>query len=171
MIFVEYADAAAQNGNRFRKIRNLCSQALADDLNFAWIDTCCIDKTNSVELAQPQEAMQSCLLLMMGWKWTGLSNVYLWITFIATTMPAYVMDKLPAWWFPQRTVWGTPFLSLVHDASRWTVMLGAGLATVYEMKTRGLFARREDRMLDRDDCGGQGKQMMGSPIIYPSFYS
>lgn len=92
-------------------------------------------------LVGPQEAMQSCLLLMIGWKWTGLSYLYLWITFLATTMPGYVMDKLPAWWFPRRAVWGTPLLSVFHDASRWTVMLGVGLATVYEMRIRGLFAR------------------------------
>ena len=38
------------------KIRALCSQAHADGLEYAWIDTCCIDKSSSEE---PSEAINS----------------------------------------------------------------------------------------------------------------
>ncbi|KAK4105532.1 HET-domain-containing protein [Parathielavia hyrcaniae] len=38
------------------KVRDCCNQAKSDGYRYVWIDTCCIDKTNSVEL---QEAINS----------------------------------------------------------------------------------------------------------------
>ena len=35
----------------YRKIEACCDQARRDGFDWAWIDTCCIDKTNSVELS------------------------------------------------------------------------------------------------------------------------
>lgn len=40
----------------FWKIQKTCSQAVKDELDYAWVDTCCIDKTSSSEL---QEAINS----------------------------------------------------------------------------------------------------------------
>jgi hypothetical protein len=40
----------------FSKIQNCCRQAIQDGLDYAWVDTCCIDKTSSAEL---QEAINS----------------------------------------------------------------------------------------------------------------
>lgn len=40
----------------YKKIKGCCAQALEDGLDYVWIDTCCIDKTNSAEL---QEAINS----------------------------------------------------------------------------------------------------------------
>ena len=40
----------------FYKIRRCCQQARNDDLDYLWVDTCCIDKTSSAEL---QEALNS----------------------------------------------------------------------------------------------------------------
>ncbi|KAH8887913.1 HET-domain-containing protein [Thozetella sp. PMI_491] len=37
---------------RYAKLRALCHQSQQDDLEWAWIDTCCIDKTSSVELSE-----------------------------------------------------------------------------------------------------------------------
>ena len=39
------------------KIGYLCQQAADDDLDWAWIDTYCIDKTNSVELSEAINSM------------------------------------------------------------------------------------------------------------------
>lgn len=39
------------------KIDYLCQQAADDELDWAWIDTCCIDKTNSVELSEAINSM------------------------------------------------------------------------------------------------------------------
>lgn len=40
----------------WNKIKKCCTQALADSIQFVWVDTCCIDKSSSAEL---QEAINS----------------------------------------------------------------------------------------------------------------
>ncbi|UKZ81833.1 hypothetical protein TrVFT333_009609 [Trichoderma virens FT-333] len=39
------------------KLRGCCQQAVKDKLGYAWIDTCCIDKTNLVELSEAINSM------------------------------------------------------------------------------------------------------------------
>ncbi|KAL7931732.1 hypothetical protein V8C35DRAFT_329386 [Trichoderma chlorosporum] len=39
------------------KLRGCCRQAVEDGLRYAWIDTCCIDKTNLVELSEAINSM------------------------------------------------------------------------------------------------------------------
>lgn len=39
------------------KVLNTCAQARQDNLHYAWIDTCCIDKTNSTELFEAINSM------------------------------------------------------------------------------------------------------------------
>lgn len=39
------------------KFRGCCQQAIKDGLDYAWIDTCCIDKTNLVELSEAINSM------------------------------------------------------------------------------------------------------------------
>jgi hypothetical protein len=41
----------------FRKIELLCKQAKLDNCRYAWIDTCCIDKTNNSELSEAINSM------------------------------------------------------------------------------------------------------------------
>ncbi|KAI3320421.1 HET-domain-containing protein [Xylariaceae sp. AK1471] len=43
--------------NGYKKIRTLCHQARRDGLNWAWIDTCCIDKSSSAELSEAINSM------------------------------------------------------------------------------------------------------------------
>ncbi|KAI1473462.1 HET-domain-containing protein [Daldinia eschscholtzii] len=40
-----------------RKIGSFCRQAREDDINWAWVDTCCIDKTSSQELSEAINSM------------------------------------------------------------------------------------------------------------------
>ena len=40
-----------------RKIEHLCQQAIRDGYEWAWIDTCCIDKTNNAELSEAINSM------------------------------------------------------------------------------------------------------------------
>ncbi|KAB5580057.1 heterokaryon incompatibility protein-domain-containing protein [Coniochaeta sp. 2T2.1] len=47
----------AKTKKGFRKIEYCCQQARADGWNFAWIDTCCIDKTSSAELSEAINSM------------------------------------------------------------------------------------------------------------------
>ncbi|KAL8288169.1 hypothetical protein RB597_000320 [Gaeumannomyces tritici] len=39
------------------KLHGCCQQAKSDDIEYAWIDTCCIDKTNLVELSEAINSM------------------------------------------------------------------------------------------------------------------
>jgi len=43
----------------WQKIERLCAQAAEDGFEFAWADTCCIDKTSSAELSETINSMFS----------------------------------------------------------------------------------------------------------------
>ncbi|KAK7914212.1 HET-domain-containing protein [Apiospora marii] len=49
--------ARASTKEGFRKIRYTCEQAAKDGLEWAWVDTCCIDKTSSAELSEAINSM------------------------------------------------------------------------------------------------------------------
>jgi len=51
----DFARAAQKKG--YRKIKSFCQQALRDGLEYAWVDTCCIDKSSSAELSEAINAM------------------------------------------------------------------------------------------------------------------
>ncbi|KAI8945693.1 heterokaryon incompatibility protein-domain-containing protein [Xylaria longipes] len=46
-----------QNSEAFSKITECCNRAIEDDLQWVWVDTCCIDKTDSVELSEAINSM------------------------------------------------------------------------------------------------------------------
>jgi ankyrin repeat protein len=58
---VSYHDIEIGNlkarGNGSKKLEGCCNQAKKDGLGYAWIDTCCIDRTNSVELGEAINSM------------------------------------------------------------------------------------------------------------------
>lgn len=41
----------------YKKIQSCCNQAIADGFEYAWVDTCCIDKTSSSELSEAINSM------------------------------------------------------------------------------------------------------------------
>ncbi|CAH0026796.1 unnamed protein product [Clonostachys rhizophaga] len=41
----------------YQKVRDCCKKALLDGFKYAWIDTCCIDKTSSAELSEAINSM------------------------------------------------------------------------------------------------------------------
>jgi hypothetical protein len=47
----------ARKKRRFKKIELCCRQAVEDGWDWAWVDTCCIDKTSSVELSEAINSM------------------------------------------------------------------------------------------------------------------
>ncbi|OQE17571.1 hypothetical protein PENSTE_c020G06726 [Penicillium steckii] len=47
----------AKSKKGFEKVYQLCSLARADDIEYAWIDTCCIDKTSSEEITEAINSM------------------------------------------------------------------------------------------------------------------
>ena len=42
----------AKKKSGYRKIRYVCTQAIKDNLDYIWVDTCCIDKSSSAELSE-----------------------------------------------------------------------------------------------------------------------
>ncbi|KAK0643928.1 heterokaryon incompatibility protein-domain-containing protein [Cercophora newfieldiana] len=62
----KHRDQAAKK-NGFKKITLCAKQTLKDNLEYFWIDTCCIDKSSSAELS---EAINS----MFRWYWSGLET-------------------------------------------------------------------------------------------------
>jgi hypothetical protein len=42
---------------RFAKIRATCQQAIKDNIDYVWVDTCCIDKSSSAELTEAINSM------------------------------------------------------------------------------------------------------------------
>jgi len=46
-----------QKKSGFRKILKACTLAQKDNLNFLWVDTCCIDKENFEELSRDIQSM------------------------------------------------------------------------------------------------------------------
>ncbi|KAK4152984.1 heterokaryon incompatibility protein-domain-containing protein [Chaetomidium leptoderma] len=56
--FQDMADLdAARKKKGFAKIEQCCRQAVRDAFDWAWIDTCCIDKTSSAELSETINSM------------------------------------------------------------------------------------------------------------------
>lgn len=52
-----YQNNTAQNQAGYRKIRFCAEQARQDNLSYFWVDTCCIDKSNSAELSENINSM------------------------------------------------------------------------------------------------------------------
>jgi ankyrin repeat protein len=55
--FVYGQDKAGRGRNLPVKVAGCCQQTLKDGRNYVWIDTCCIDKTNAVELSEAINSM------------------------------------------------------------------------------------------------------------------
>ena len=51
------AQARVTHRRGFEKIRATCRQALADGLQYSWVDTCCIDKTSDTKLSEAINSM------------------------------------------------------------------------------------------------------------------
>lgn len=80
---------ATKSRKAYRKIGFTCAQALRDGLKYAWIDTCCIDKSSSAELS---EAINS----MFAW-YRSSTRCY---AYLSDVLGAEVDDKfLKSRWF------------------------------------------------------------------------
>ncbi|KAK3716341.1 hypothetical protein LTR37_006491 [Vermiconidia calcicola] len=53
----DFEQAHKRTGPGFEKIEQCCRLAGEAGIEFAWVDTCCIDKTNSVELTEAVQSM------------------------------------------------------------------------------------------------------------------
>ncbi|KIW72286.1 hypothetical protein PV04_00491 [Phialophora macrospora] len=57
VLFHELGTAECKRKEGYRKIKHCCAQAKADGLEYAWVDTCCIDTRSSSELSESINSM------------------------------------------------------------------------------------------------------------------
>ncbi|KAK4158897.1 ankyrin repeat-containing domain protein [Cladorrhinum sp. PSN259] len=68
-----------QTKKGYSKVVNCCSRAKADNFEYVWIDTCCIDKTSSAELSEAINSM---------YRWYQNSDVcYVFLADVPSTVP------------------------------------------------------------------------------------
>ncbi|KAH6697092.1 heterokaryon incompatibility protein-domain-containing protein [Plectosphaerella plurivora] len=57
VVFTDVANGTARAKPAFAKVAFTCRQAARDGLEYAWIDSCCIDKASSAELSEAINSM------------------------------------------------------------------------------------------------------------------
>ena len=55
--FQELQSGTGRDKAGYQKIKKCCEQAARDGFKFAWVDTCCIDKSSSAELSEAINSM------------------------------------------------------------------------------------------------------------------
>ncbi|KAH8725395.1 heterokaryon incompatibility protein-domain-containing protein [Phaeosphaeriaceae sp. PMI808] len=55
--YQDYQRGAQKAKKGYKKIRNTCQLATKENIPYAWVDTCCIDKTSSAELSEAINSM------------------------------------------------------------------------------------------------------------------
>jgi hypothetical protein len=55
--FQEMQSGGVENKSGYKKIKLCCDQAAKDGIDYAWVDTCCIDKTIGAELSESINSM------------------------------------------------------------------------------------------------------------------
>jgi hypothetical protein len=75
-----------RNHAGYIKIQKCCGQSATDGFEHVWIDTCCIDKTNSTELS---EAINS----MFNWYRDGTSSIFSITIFHYTYLESCLLCK------------------------------------------------------------------------------
>lgn len=70
-------DGTATTKAGYSKIKQCCAQAIKDDLKYAWVDTCCIDKSSSADLNEAVNSM---------YKWyQGATVCYAYLSDVSTS--------------------------------------------------------------------------------------
>ncbi|KAI1262634.1 hypothetical protein F5Y18DRAFT_148234 [Xylariaceae sp. FL1019] len=57
LTFKDMSKGRGRDKRGFQKVQLLCGQAIKDHIDWAWIDTCCIDKRSSAELSEAINSM------------------------------------------------------------------------------------------------------------------
>ncbi|KUJ17277.1 HET-domain-containing protein [Mollisia scopiformis] len=75
----------------YEKIRKCCEQAIQDGLYWAWVDTCCIDKTSSAELSEAINSM---------FRWYQKAQVcYVYLSDVSGCNPPQEEELAQSRWF------------------------------------------------------------------------
>ena len=80
--YQEFENSEEKDGPGFAKIAAFCALAKRRNLDWAWIDTCCIDKRSSAELSEAVNSMwrwyhnsEECYVYLSDVEWAGPESV------------------------------------------------------------------------------------------------
>ncbi|KAI0430790.1 hypothetical protein F5Y09DRAFT_306881 [Xylaria sp. FL1042] len=83
-------DGNVQNKKGFAKIKFACEETIRDGMSYTWVDTCCIDKSSSAELAEAINSMYNwyrlsrvCYAYMADVSWAD-GDAFPWLAFRAS---------------------------------------------------------------------------------------
>ena len=139
--FKDLIDGTGTSKPGYNKIRFCGEQAGLDDLQYFWIDTCCIDKSNSSEL---QEAINS----MFRW-YQNAAKCYVYLADVSR--PALGTDSnLPTW-------------ELSFRRSRWFTR-GWTLQELIAPALVEFFSKEGKRLGDRRSLEGHIREVTGIPV-------
>ncbi|RYP38348.1 hypothetical protein DL767_002588 [Monosporascus sp. MG133] len=139
VLFKDLMGGTGKNKAGYVKIRFCGDQAWRDGLKFFWVDTCCIDKSNSTEL---QEAINS----MFRW-YRNAAKCYVYLVDVST--PAHDVDK---------SIWEPAFRT-----SRWFTR-GWTLQELIAPTSVEFFSREEVRLGDRRSLERAIHDVTGIPL-------
>jgi hypothetical protein len=126
----------------YRKISFCAKQARCDGLQYFWVDTCCIDKTNSVEL---QEAINSMF------RWYKLSKrCYVYLSDVPSSTPAVGAESDRRW-------------KSAFRKSRW-FSRGWTLQELLAPVSVEFFSRQGERLGDKQSCKDTIHEVTGIPV-------
>ncbi|KAK4220831.1 HET-E heterokaryon incompatibility protein, partial [Podospora fimiseda] len=138
--FKDLTDGGADSKHGFNKIRFCADQASRDELQFFWVDTCCIDKSSSAEL---QEAINS----MFKW-YCDAAKCYVYLADVSTQKPN--VDGNPTW--------KQAFLQCRWFKRGWT------LQELIASKTVEFFSKEGEYLGDRQTLGNDIHNVTGIPL-------
>ncbi|KAE8149992.1 ankyrin repeat-containing domain protein [Aspergillus avenaceus] len=111
MTFQEIVTGRAVDKQGFRKIKDCCARARLENIQYIWIDTCCIDKTSSAELSEAINSM---------YRWYEEAKIC--YVFLFDIGPSSHLDT--SRWFTRgwtlQELLAPPFVKLFDD--RWNVL-------------------------------------------------
>ena len=141
--FKDLIGGTGESKSGYRKIRFCGEQASRDELQYFWVDTCCIDKSNSTELS---EAINS----MFCW-YRGAAKCYVYLPDVSTHTP----DESD---YSSGFTWESAFRKSRWFTRGWTLQELIAPASVE------FFSREGIRLGDKKPLEQQLHKITGIPI-------
>lgn len=142
--FQNLMDGTGQNKNGYKKIRFCAQQAEQDSLRYFWVDTCCINKADHVEL---QDAINS----MFRW-YQNAAKCYVYLSDVSTTKQK-ASDEV------SELTWGPTF-----QVSRWFTR-GWTLQELLAPTSVEFFSKEQKRLGDKQSLRQQIHKITGIPHL------
>ncbi|KAI9775933.1 MAG: hypothetical protein M1839_000722 [Geoglossum umbratile] len=150
--FNDLANGAGKSKTGYRKIRFCAKQAANDGLQFFWIDTCCINKSSSVELS---EAINS----MFRW-YHNAARCYVYLSDVS--VGCFVGDSK----FTRR--WKTAFKKSKWFTRGWTLqeLIAPVLVEFFSVEGEWLGDKKSLEQTLHEITGIATQALRGSPLSY-----